>query len=288
MIQEDDRRVCSCRIDRNGMFRSCPQTPDWVKSPVAHDTHVVIAARRIGRKDEMVPSDDEISELEDDAKLIERLADWDHRAWAKWTDYLLNNRSEENEARWRRQIVTPYSALSEKEKDSDRKEAREILGVIRAKEPKPVGQKKLTLGDLYTIPPTEKESREANKANSHVYHIGYFTGYHRAKEIVIAEAAAPKSVPEIDVEFEFATIFHSGSFAGDYPYTSAGFVAACKMLEKRGAITIKPTQSEEESEAAQCRAAFLEMCDGHDREADYGVWCEAWKARARLGKSKRE
>ncbi len=63
--------------------------------------------------------------------LVERLADWDHRAWAGWTRYLLDNYTPENVARWERQTVTPYADLSEREKDSDRKEAREILAVIR-------------------------------------------------------------------------------------------------------------------------------------------------------------
>lgn len=63
-------------------------------------------------------------------EIVERLAAWDHNAWAHWTEYMLDNLTPENIARWRRQIATPYADLSGKEKDSDRKEAREILALL--------------------------------------------------------------------------------------------------------------------------------------------------------------
>lgn len=61
---------------------------------------------------------------------VERLADWDHSAWAGWTAHMLDRLTPENIARWRRQIATPYAQLSEAEKESDRKEARQILAVL--------------------------------------------------------------------------------------------------------------------------------------------------------------
>ena len=74
------------------------------------------------------------------AMLVERLAAWDHEAWAGWMRYLWTKiewgtdgngtlRLEWRQ-RWERQMSLPYSDLSESERESDRKEAREILAVI--------------------------------------------------------------------------------------------------------------------------------------------------------------
>jgi hypothetical protein len=63
-------------------------------------------------------------------ELLEKLADLEHQQWAHWTQYMLNNFTEENIARWRRQIETPYDNLSEKEKESDRKWAKKVLSLI--------------------------------------------------------------------------------------------------------------------------------------------------------------
>ena len=60
----------------------------------------------------------------------ERLAELEHKQWAHWTEYMLNNLTADNIVRWRQQINTPYSELSEKEKDSDRKWANKVLDII--------------------------------------------------------------------------------------------------------------------------------------------------------------
>ena len=59
----------------------------------------------------------------------ERLAGKLHQIWANWTAYFLANQSEENRVRWLRQINTPYSELSETEKESDRRIADQILAL---------------------------------------------------------------------------------------------------------------------------------------------------------------
>jgi hypothetical protein len=59
--------------------------------------------------------------------LREELAALEHEQWAHWTKYMLDNLTEENIARWRKQIDTPYSELSEKEKDSDRVWADKVI-----------------------------------------------------------------------------------------------------------------------------------------------------------------
>ena len=75
--------------------------------------------------------------------LLEDLAELEHKQWAHWTKYMLNRleqlemkedandpykvqRQQEN---WKRQIATPYSELTEKEKDSDRSWASKSLEI---------------------------------------------------------------------------------------------------------------------------------------------------------------
>lgn len=62
---------------------------------------------------------------------VEALADLEHQQWAHWTRYMLDNLTPENIERWRRQIDTPYSDLTEKEKDSDREWARKSLQALK-------------------------------------------------------------------------------------------------------------------------------------------------------------
>ena len=50
----------------------------------------------------------------------EAVAAVEHDQWVHWTAYMLENNTEENAERWRRQITTPYAELTEAEKDSDR------------------------------------------------------------------------------------------------------------------------------------------------------------------------
>jgi len=64
------------------------------------------------------------------AEIIEELADIEHRQWAHWTKYMLDNLTDENIERWRRQIDTPYAELTDKEKDSDRVWACKVLAVV--------------------------------------------------------------------------------------------------------------------------------------------------------------
>jgi len=63
-------------------------------------------------------------------ELREKLADLEHEQWAHWTKYMLDNLTDENIARWRKQIKTDYKDLSEKEKDSDRTWADKVLKTI--------------------------------------------------------------------------------------------------------------------------------------------------------------
>jgi len=73
-------------------------------------------------------------------ELVEALADKEHDSWSRWMDYLFSKGQLHSDGsftieaasveRWRRQAETPYVALTEREKDSDRSEVRRILPII--------------------------------------------------------------------------------------------------------------------------------------------------------------
>lgn len=63
---------------------------------------------------------------------LEKLAALEHEQWSSWTRHLLENQSEENLARWRRQVETPYLELTEDEKESDRIWAKKALNILEA------------------------------------------------------------------------------------------------------------------------------------------------------------
>jgi hypothetical protein len=63
-------------------------------------------------------------------EIIEKLAALEHEQWVHWTKYMLENMTDENVERWNRQIETPYSYLSEKEKESDRVWAEKVYVVL--------------------------------------------------------------------------------------------------------------------------------------------------------------
>ena len=63
--------------------------------------------------------------------LREKLADLEHQQWRHWTGYMILKWSVKNCRKWSKQILTPYSELTEKEKDSDRKWADKSLALFR-------------------------------------------------------------------------------------------------------------------------------------------------------------
>ena len=64
--------------------------------------------------------------------LREQLAALAHQQWAGWTKHMLDNMDTVHVEGWRRQIATPYSGLSEAERESDRKEADRVMQVFQA------------------------------------------------------------------------------------------------------------------------------------------------------------
>ncbi len=75
------------------------------------------------------------------SKLREQLADLEHIRWAMWMKYLFSVGTFHEDGswtmppwaveRWQRQMNTPYKALTEKEQDSDRREADNTLEIVR-------------------------------------------------------------------------------------------------------------------------------------------------------------
>ena len=73
-------------------------------------------------------------------ELREELAEYAHTAWSGWMEYLFKQCiiKENGEViipqwaveRWNRQMNTSYEDLTEKEKDSDRKEADKMLTIF--------------------------------------------------------------------------------------------------------------------------------------------------------------
>jgi hypothetical protein len=62
--------------------------------------------------------------------LREELAALEHEQWMHWTKHQLANPTPENVTRWERQCRTPYSALTEREKESDRVWADKVLEIV--------------------------------------------------------------------------------------------------------------------------------------------------------------
>lgn len=63
----------------------------------------------------------------------EKLAAFMHDIWSNWFAYQLNNSTIENLQRWGIQSNTPYSSLTETDKDKDRKFADKIIEIIKDK-----------------------------------------------------------------------------------------------------------------------------------------------------------
>lgn len=72
--------------------------------------------------------------------IVDELADIEHERWAHWQRYMHNKCERRPDGsllipaflviQWERQIATPYSGLSEKERESDREQVRKYLPTI--------------------------------------------------------------------------------------------------------------------------------------------------------------
>jgi hypothetical protein len=63
--------------------------------------------------------------------LVESLAADEHDRWSRWEKWRTSpERTDKDKARWRKQRETVYAKLTDREKESDRKEARRILELL--------------------------------------------------------------------------------------------------------------------------------------------------------------
>jgi len=78
--------------------------------------------------------------MADTKEIREALADLEHTRWSNWQKYLHSECTAVGDTlvipkgsveHWRRQIATPYADLTEREKDSDRKEADQTIALLR-------------------------------------------------------------------------------------------------------------------------------------------------------------
>jgi hypothetical protein len=91
------------------------------------------------QRDDLRAQLDRAIEALDSPALLESMAALEHERWSGWERYRekcaaevrRGTDPESHEARWRRQRDTPYAGLSEREKESDRVEARKSLAVVR-------------------------------------------------------------------------------------------------------------------------------------------------------------
>lgn len=88
-----------------------------------------------------------------DFETLEAVSALVHRQWSNWARYMLDNLTEENKARWQKQIDTTYLDLPETQKDSDRAWAALYLFLIasREKEMNIKDQKESTFGEVNKI-----------------------------------------------------------------------------------------------------------------------------------------
>jgi len=90
-----------------------------------------------------------------DHETLEAMAALVHRQWSNWARYMLDNLSEENIARWQKQMHTTYLDLPETQKDSDRAWAALYLFLLdtleQGKEMRLIDQKNSTITEVNKI-----------------------------------------------------------------------------------------------------------------------------------------
>jgi hypothetical protein len=72
--------------------------------------------------------------------LLEQLATVEHERWSHWQRYMHSKAAKRPDGsllippdlvrQWERQLATPYSELTEKEKESDREQVRKYLPIL--------------------------------------------------------------------------------------------------------------------------------------------------------------
>lgn len=87
-----------------------------------------------------MPTDSEVLAILEGEALLEELSAVEHERWAHWQQYLHEQCRHADDGslvipselakRWTTQIATPYSELSDAQKESDREQVRRYLPVL--------------------------------------------------------------------------------------------------------------------------------------------------------------
>lgn len=112
-----------------------PHTPEPKNPPIPEE--MIKDLKKGGWEFKASPS----SGMEWEKQLIEQLADIEHQRWADWQKYMHTNGTpslfgnnlvfdKETIERWEIQIKTPYSNLTEREKEEDRKQVLRYFPLI--------------------------------------------------------------------------------------------------------------------------------------------------------------
>lgn len=72
-----------------------------------------------------------VSKESESLDLLEKIADIEHQQWMEWSKSVASEVSEDRHKRWKT-LWVPYSDLSEKMKEEDRKYARKVLEIIKS------------------------------------------------------------------------------------------------------------------------------------------------------------
>lgn len=132
-------------INLNLMCQCCGQV--WaVQFKAGSDVATINPAYRV---DKIIVREDEERELKEDRVRVaktEQMADFARKVWARCAGYMLDNLTTENAEKWRNQIATPYSKLSEEDKEKDREIFREWLTEYTRYIPEPDSQGEENIG----------------------------------------------------------------------------------------------------------------------------------------------
>jgi hypothetical protein len=113
-------------------------------------------------------------------ELRERLAALEHEQWAHWTTWMLDNISEENVERWKKQVATPYEDLSEKEKTSDREWADKVLAIVeqRSAAERPVDEYPAVNAEYYFMDSREHDVDDEDEEGAYQIYIVHKRFWH--------------------------------------------------------------------------------------------------------------
>ena len=126
-------------------------------------------------------------------ELIEQLAEKEHGSWSHWMKYLFSKCTANGDGsvtippdlveRWKQQAETPYTDLSEREKQSDRNRVKLILPIIEVyQDPFDQQQALRDYKRLIEAGPLEQNDEELRVLVERAYKRGLYFDYDKGKQ----------------------------------------------------------------------------------------------------------